>query len=323
MRPAACLSSLYVSVNQRLSIVIPIFNEEPNLNILYSKLKGPLRGYENKNEIIFVNDGSTDKSLEVLKGIRENDNQLKIISFVRRFGQTSALAAGFYYATGDMLITMDGDLQNDPGDIPALLEKISDGYDLVIGWRKRRRDSYLSKTLLSLTINRILNMVTGIQLHDIGCTLKAYKRQVIKDIKLYGSIHPFIPLLAMQKRFRITEIEVKHFPRIYGKSKYGFQRVKQVVLGLLAFMFSQDLFEMAAVRLEKMKVFFAILSFIIYAMLVLSGLFNAIKLNRHFIMLVMSVILFIDISILVFCLLYHYFKKYRTHLPYLIEKIYL
>jgi glycosyltransferase involved in cell wall biosynthesis len=322
MRSAACPSGLYALVNQRLSVVIPIFNEELNLNILYSKLKGPLRRYENKHEIIFVNDGSTDKSLEVLKGMRENDNQLKIISFVRRFGQTSALAAGFYYATGDILITMDGDLQNDPGDIPALLEKISDGYDLVIGWRKRRRDAYLSKTLPSVTINRILNIITGIQLHDIGCTLKAYKRQVIKDIKLYGGMHRFIPLLAMQKRFRITEIEVKHFPRIYGKSKNGFQRVKQVVLDLLAFAFSQDLFEMAAVRLEKMTVFFAILSFIMCVILVLSGLFNAIKLNRYFIMPVTNVILFIDISILVFCLSYNYFKKYRAHLPYLIEKIY-
>lgn len=223
-----------------LSIVVPIYNEEENLPILYKKIKDVLEnlfnqeGYKDKTyEIIFVNDGSKDKSWDIIKELAEKDPHVIGINFRRNFGQTAAMAAGFDKAQGEIIITMDGDLQNDPEDIPKLFEKIDEGYDVVSGWRKDRKDAFLSRTLPSRIANWLISKTTGVYLHDYGCSLKAYRSEVAKSLDHYGEMHRFLPALAKIVGANITEIPVKHHPRIYGKSKYGISRTFKVILDLL------------------------------------------------------------------------------------------
>lgn len=223
-----------------LSIVVPIYNEEENLPILYKKIKDVLEnlfnqeGYKDKTyEIIFVNDGSKDKSWDIIKELAEKDPHVIGINFRRNFGQTAAMAAGFDKAQGEIIITMDGDLQNDPEDIPKLFEKIDEGYDVVSGWRKDRKDAFLSRTLPSRIANWLISKTTGVYLHDYGCSLKAYRSEVAKSLDSYGEMHRFLPALAKIVGANITEIPVKHHPRIYGKSKYGISRTFKVILDLL------------------------------------------------------------------------------------------
>jgi len=205
----------------KVSVVIPIYNEEENIRILYQKLISSLNKLGLSYEIIFVDDGSKDKSLEILKDIQKGDDNVVVISFRRNFGQTPAFCAGFKYAKGEVIVTMDGDLQNDPEDIGKLLNVLNNGYDLVSGWRKNRKDRFINRKLPSMIANWLISKVTGTKLHDYGCSLKAYRREVIKNIKLYGEMHRFIPALANQVGAKIAEVEVSHNPRIYGKSKYG------------------------------------------------------------------------------------------------------
>lgn len=230
-----------------LSIVVPIYNEEENLPILYKKIKDVLENlfsqekYKDKTyEIIFVNDGSKDRSWEIIKEIAEKDPHVIGINFRRNFGQTAAMAAGFDKAKGEIIITMDGDLQNDPEDIPKLLEKIDEGYDVVSGWRKDRKDAFLSRTLPSRIANWLISKVTGVHLHDYGCSLKAYKAEVAKSLDYYGEMHRFLPALSKVVGANITEIPVKHHPRIYGKSKYGISRTFKVILDLIWVKFLLD-----------------------------------------------------------------------------------
>ncbi len=220
-----------------LSIVVPIYNEEENLPILYEKIKDVLENLlKNQNEtyeIIFVNDGSKDRSWEIIKDIAQKDSHVIGINFRRNFGQTAAMAAGFDKAKGEIIITMDGDLQNDPEDIPKLLEKINEGYDVVSGWRKDRKDAFLSRTLPSKIANWLISKVTGVHLHDYGCSLKAYRSEVAKSLDYYGEMHRFLPALSKVVGANIMEIPVKHHPRIYGKSKYGISRTFKVILDLI------------------------------------------------------------------------------------------
>ena len=220
-----------------ISVVLPILNEEENLEELHSKLTDTLSKMDLEYEIIAVDDGSTDRSFEVLKQIHERDPRLKAIKFRRNFGQTAAMSAGFNHARGDVIITMDSDLQNDPADIPRLLEKLNEGYDVVSGWRADRKDKFLSRRLPSVLANRLIARITGVKLHDFGCSLKAYRKDVIDNINLYGEMHRFIPALASLVGAEIAEMKVTHHARKYGKSKYGISRTTRVILDLMTIKF--------------------------------------------------------------------------------------
>ncbi len=221
-----------------ISVVVPVYNEKDNVKLLYEKIKDVMlkNGYE--HEIIFVDDGSTDETFDVLKEIVEQDKQFKVIRFRRNFGQTAAMAAGFDYAHGDIIVSMDGDLQNDPEDIPKLLEKIEEGYDVVSGWRKERQDEP-KRVFLSKVANKLISKITKVELHDYGCSLKAYKSDIAKNLHMYGEMHRFIPALANIYGATITEIPVKHHPRKFGKSKYNLSRTFRVIVDLILVYFMQ------------------------------------------------------------------------------------
>ncbi|HID57134.1 TPA: glycosyltransferase [Candidatus Poribacteria bacterium] len=216
-----------------ISVVVPVYNEVENLEELHRRLTEELGKLGRSYEIIVVDDGSDDGSYELLKRLAEEDQHLKVIRFRRNFGQTPALSAGFDFARGGIIITMDGDLQNDPSDISPLIEKLQEGYDLVAGWRADRKDKLLLRKIPSWLANRLIKKSTGIKLHDFGCTLRAYRRDLVRDIKLYGEMHRFIPALAALAGARIAEIKVKHHPRLHGRSKYGISRTIRVLLDLI------------------------------------------------------------------------------------------
>lgn len=220
-----------------LSIVIPLLNEEDNIPPLYQSLKNVLDGMAIKYEIIIIDDGSTDRSYEILEELAAKDKSLKVIRFRRNFGQTAGLAAGFDEADGDVVITMDADLQNDPQDIPKLVEKINEGYDLVAGWRYDRQDAEISRKLPSRIANALISKTTDVKLHDYGCTLKAFRKEVVKNINLYGELHRFIPAIASWMGVRIAEVKVNHHARIHGESKYNISRTPRVLLDLFTVKF--------------------------------------------------------------------------------------
>ncbi|MBI3440713.1 MAG: glycosyltransferase family 2 protein [Proteobacteria bacterium] len=220
-----------------LSIVIPIYNEQDNIPLLYESLVAALEPLGQSFEVVLVNDGSADQSERILMELAGKDQRVKIINFRRNFGQTAAMMAGIDYAVGDIIIPMDGDMQNDPADIPQLLAKLDEGYDVVSGWRRDRKDHKLKRTLPSRLANYLISKISGIHLHDYGCSLKAYRRQVIKGIKLYGEMHRFVPIYATWQGAKVTEIPVTHRERMHGSSKYGLERVLKVVLDLVVVKF--------------------------------------------------------------------------------------
>ncbi len=220
-----------------LSVVIPLLNEAENIEKLYLELSGVLDGIEKETEMIFIDDGSVDESVQLLRGLQENDPRIVIISFRKNFGQTAAMSAGFDHATGDIIITMDADLQNDPKDIPDMLEKVKEGYDVVCGWRFDRKDAFINRRLPSMIANWIISTVTGVKLHDYGCTLKAFRKEITQNIRLYGELHRFIPAIASGMGTEITEVKVNHRARQFGTSKYGISRTIRVVLDLITVKF--------------------------------------------------------------------------------------
>ncbi len=216
-----------------LSVILPVFNEVANIEAVYSELALAIEQIPGNKQIIFVDDGSSDGTSDLLTKIAERDNQVVVITFRRNFGQTAAMAAGFDYSKGDVVVTMDADLQNDPNDIPSLIEKMEEGYDLVAGWRFDRKDGFVLRRLPSMLANRLISWTTDVKLHDYGCTLKAFRKEVIKGIDLYGEMHRFIPAIASWLGIRLTELKVNHRPRIAGSSKYGITRTVRVVLDLI------------------------------------------------------------------------------------------
>jgi glycosyltransferase involved in cell wall biosynthesis len=220
-----------------ISVVVPVLNEEESLPLLHQRLGEVLAGSSYSYEILAVDDGSTDRSFEVLRELAAGDEHLRVVRFRRNYGQTAAFAAGFDRARGDVVITIDADLQNDPADIPALLDKIAEGYDVVSGWRVDRQDRFLDRRLPSVAANNLIRWVTGVQIHDNGCSLKAYRREVLKDVHLYGEMHRFLLALAYAAGARVTEIPVRHHPRRFGKAKYGLSRTLKVLLDVLAVRF--------------------------------------------------------------------------------------
>ncbi len=221
-----------------LSLVTPVYNEQDNIPLLLDAVYKAMKPLKLKWEIILVDDGSRDNSLSILREKAEKDpRHVRVVSFRRNFGQTPAIAAGIDYAQGDIIVLLDADLQNDPSDIPLLLEKLNEGYDLVSGWRKNRKDNALTRNLPSMIANWIISRVTGVYLHDYGCTLKAYRRGALEGFRLYGEMHRFIPVFASSVGARITEIPVNHYPRKFGKTKYGIERTVKVILDLFTVKF--------------------------------------------------------------------------------------
>ena len=223
--------------NIALSIVVPIYNEEESLPFLVNQLLEVLEPMEETFELVLVNDGSSDNSAEVIRKLSFEIPQLVGVLLRKNYGQTAAMAAGFDISSGEVVVTLDGDLQNDPADIPLLVNKIRDGYDLVSGWRYRRQDAAISRKLPSKIANRLIGKVTGVRLNDYGCSLKAYRKEVLTDMRLYGELHRFLPVLANIEGARITEVKVNHRARQYGSSKYGIDRTFRVLMDLLTVWF--------------------------------------------------------------------------------------
>jgi glycosyltransferase involved in cell wall biosynthesis len=222
----------------KLSLVIPVYNEEQNLPALSEAIHSALAAYPFEWEVIFVDDGSQDKSLDVLQELVAKDPQhARIVSFRRNFGQTAAIAAGIDHSTGEIVVMLDADLQNDPADILMMIDKLNEGYDVVSGYRKDRKDKFITRTIPSRIANGLISRVTGVHLHDYGCTLKAYRREVLDNVRLYGEMHRFIPVYAHAIGARITEVSVQHHPRKFGKTSYGLERTLKVILDLLTVKF--------------------------------------------------------------------------------------
>lgn len=221
-----------------LSLIIPVYNEEENLPLLYTSIDQTLTSINDTWEVIFVDDGSRDGSFDVLRSLVEKDPEhVRVLSFRRNFGQTAAIAAGLDHACGEIIVLLDADMQNDPADIPMLLAKLDEGYDLVSGWRKERKDNRLTRTIPSNLANGLISWTTGVHLHDYGCTLKAYRRDVLEGFRLYGEMHRFIPVFAHAVGAKIAELPVHHHARKFGKAKYGLERTIKVLLDLFTVKF--------------------------------------------------------------------------------------
>jgi glycosyltransferase involved in cell wall biosynthesis len=242
-----------------LSLFLPVLNEEDNLRPMHAKIHEALQSLGAIAEIIYVDDGSTDESLTILREIAAADNRVRVISLRRNYGQTAAMSAGIDAAQGEILIPMDADLQNDPRDIARLLDKLNEGYDVVSGWRKNRKDALVLRKIPSQIANRIISWIGGVPLHDYGCSLKAYRREVIQDVKLYGEMHRFIPIYASWAGARVTEIPVDHHARTMGASKYGISRTVKVVFDLMTIKF------MASYQTKPIYVFgsFGLIAFLL------------------------------------------------------------
>ncbi|MBA3513312.1 MAG: glycosyltransferase family 2 protein [Pyrinomonadaceae bacterium] len=246
-------------VAPEISVFLPVYNEEPNLLPLHAKLDQALTGLGRSAEIIYVDDGSTDGSLRVLREVAERDERVRVVALKRNYGQTAAMAAGIDAAHGEVLIPMDADLQNDPADIIRLLDKLDEGYDVVSGWRKNRQDKLITRKIPSQIANRLISWIGGVPLHDYGCSLKAYRREALQDVRLYGEMHRFIPIYASWVGARVSEIPVEHHARTMGKSKYGLSRTLKVVFDLMTIKF------MASYQTKPIYVFgsFGMLAFFV------------------------------------------------------------
>jgi glycosyltransferase involved in cell wall biosynthesis len=277
-----------------LSLVVPVFNEEENLPLLFEAVHKVMDPIPHTWELILVDDGSQDKSLVVLNELAAKDPEhIRVVIFRRNFGQTAAIAAGIDHATGEIVILLDADLQNDPADIPMLLAKLDEGYDVVSGWRKDRKDTYITRTLPSNMANWLISTVTGVHLHDYGCTLKAYRRDVITGFRLYGEMHRFIPVFAHSVGAKIIELPVHHHARKFGKAKYGLERTIKVVLDLFTVKFLLDYSRKPIYLFGGMGMTFIIVSVLTLIALLLRRVFNGIPVltSPFFLISVMFVIM--------------------------------
>ena len=252
-----------------ISVTVPICNEAGNIKPLYRRIRSTMESVGEPWELILVNDGSTDGSEELLDAIALRDTAVKVIHLRRNFGQTAAMMAGFDHARGEIIIPMDGDLQNDPADIPAMLAKLEEGYDVCSGWRKDRKDNAMKRNLPSIMANRLISLVSGVRLHDFGCSLKAYRREVIEGVRLYGEMHRFLPIYVSWHGARIAEVPVRHFARTSGSSKYGLERVLKVLADLVVVKFldrfqQKPMYIFGAVGLASLLVSFFSAVFAIY-----------------------------------------------------------
>ena len=225
---------------QKVSIIVPVYNEETSVKVLLDELDYFLKSFQYPYEIIFVDDGSKDYSYTLLKDAALKNTNFKVMRLRRNYGQSAAMLAAIDYSTGDVVVPLDADLQNDPNDIPKLLNLIEEGYDLVSGWRKNRQDRALDRKIPSMIANKLISFVSGIRLHDYGCSLKAYRKDILEGVRLYGELHRFLPICASWNGAKVTELEVNHRPRMFGKSKYGLGRTYKVILDLMVLKFLSD-----------------------------------------------------------------------------------
>lgn len=286
-----------------LSIVVPIYNEEESITHLYERVTSALAKTALAYELILVDDGSSDRSFLLLKDIAVQDARVKVIRFRRNFGQTAAMAAGFDAASGRVVVPMDGDLQNDPTDIPKLLAKIDEGYDVVSGWRKDRQDTFINRKLPSMIANGLISRFTGVHLHDYGCTLKAYRREVLEGVNLYGEMHRFVPALASQVGAKVTELPVKHHPRMYGTSKYGISRTVRVVLDLMTVKFLLSYSTKPIQLFGKWGVYTLLAGFLSGTTTVYMKIFEHFSMNRNPLWILTVFLLFMGIQFIVLGLL--------------------
>ena len=275
----------------KLSIIIPLFNEEHSLRELYIQINKSVKKY-NDYEIVFIDDGSSDKSKNIVQSLIDSDPKVKLISFFRNFGKSAALSEGFKYASGDVIITMDADLQDDPNEIPALINKLNEGYDLVSGWKKKRFDPW-TKTFPSKIFNFVTRILTGVKIHDFNCGLKAYRNSVVKSIEVFGGRHRYIPALAGQKNFSVTEIEVNHRPRVHGETKYGGSRMFHGFFDLLTILFlnkytQQPLHFFGAIGIITFSIGFFIQMIVLYYKFILLEPFS-----KHIALLLLGIVFII------------------------------
>jgi glycosyltransferase involved in cell wall biosynthesis len=310
-----------------ISIVIPVYNEEESLPILYQKLKAVLEKLKKSDkksyEIIFVDDGSTDKSFEILEKIQKKDKKVKVIKFRGNFGQTAAFSAGFEEAKGEVIVTLDADLQNDPNDISLLLKKIDEGYDVVSGWRKKRKDPLLRKKIPSKISNFLARKLTGVEIHDSGCALKAYKKEALKNIELYGEMHRFIPAIVAWKGYKVSEVTVFHHPRKFGKTKYGLWRIMKGFLDLLVVVFWRKYSTRPIHLFGALGILMGLLGFIIsFYLTMMKILYNQSLTNRPLLLLgILLIILgvqFIIFGLLADIMIRVYYSKEEK--PYDVER---
>jgi glycosyltransferase involved in cell wall biosynthesis len=290
-------------VSVELSIVVPIYNEEENITVLYESIHGALAQTALEYELIFVDDGSSDGSFGLLKGLAAGDPLVKVIRFRRNFGQTAAMSAGFDAAAGDVIIPMDGDLQNDPADIPRLLAKLKEGYDVVSGWRRDRKDTFITRKIPSMLANSLISTLTGVHLHDYGCTLKAYRREVLEGINLYGEMHRFVPALASQVGAKVAELPVNHHPRLYGKSKYGISRTLRVVLDLMTVKFLMAYSTKPIQLFGRWGVYTLFTGIITGCLTIYMKIFEHTSMNRNPLLIMTAFLLFMGIQFIVLGLL--------------------
>lgn len=275
----------------QISVVVPFYNEEANIEELYRRLKEVLEKLNQTYELIFIDDGSTDKTPEILQRIYEKDELVKIIRLRKNFGQTAALQAGFDFAQGEIIISMDGDLQHAPEDIPLFLAKMNEGYDVVSGWRKKRVDNLFLRRIPSLVANRIMKWLSGVEIHDFGTTFKAYKKEVIKKVHLYGELHRFIPALTSRTGVKITEIPIKNVVRQRGKSKYGLSRVRRVFFDLITVKFIISFIDRPLQFFGLIGVIFGSIGFAIAATLTIGFYFFGWSIRENLGNLILSVFL--------------------------------
>jgi glycosyltransferase involved in cell wall biosynthesis len=268
-----------------ISVVVPVFEEQGNLRQLHKEISDTMNdslSHRFSYEVIYIDDGSRDGSFEVLKEIQSSDpHNTRVIKFRRNFGQTAAISAGFEHARGEIIIPMDGDLQNDPADIPALIAKLEEGFDIVSGWRKKRQDKAVTRRVPSQIANYIIRRITYVNIHDFGCTLKAYRREVLQGTKLYGEMHRFIPAIAKWNGARVTEIEVNHRPRVAGVAKYGLKRTYKVVLDMITVKFLGSYSTKPLYVFGKLGFLSALLSMLLFAVVVYQKFAADLSMNRN------------------------------------------
>ncbi|HAF08296.1 MAG: Undecaprenyl-phosphate 4-deoxy-4-formamido-L-arabinose transferase [candidate division TA06 bacterium 32_111] len=286
----------------KISVVVPIFNEDGNIDKLYNELKDNLEDYQ--YEIIFVDDGSTDNSFKILENLSLKNQNVKVVQLAKNFGQSAAFQAGFDKAKNEIIVTIDGDLQNDPKDIPSMIDYLLDNdFDMVVGWRKKRHDPFFSKKIPSMVANKVISKVLKLKIHDTGCSLKVFKKSILEDLNLYGQMHRFIPYLLYSRGYRIGEVVVQHRERYRGKSKYGFSRIINVLLDLFTVKFLNDFSTNPIIVIGGLSFFSFLLGILSFVLLILMKVLKNVDMTGNPLLLISVFLFLISVQLLMIGLL--------------------